>query len=125
MSEKEQLKTYLASMGAVQMFPGIIVVEQLDKVLSCVVDGSVNPSGEFFIGFAHVSRILVRYEEAEARENALREAHSLFPEEDGWRNHAVFLVEVPRSTFIEMQLFTSIREICHRILRLTGFRRAA
>jgi hypothetical protein len=93
-TDKNHLKTYLASIGAIQMFPGIIVVEQLEKVSSCVVDGSINPLGEFFIGFAHISRLLVRYEEAEARAYALREAHLLFPEEDGWTNHDVFLAEI-------------------------------
>jgi hypothetical protein len=77
-----------------------------------------------FIGFAHISRLLVRYEEAGARKEALRTAREFFPEKDGWTHHNVFLSEIPRSMFVEMQLFISFREIYDRILRLAGFRPA-
>lgn len=117
---KNNLKTYFVSIGAVKLEPGIIIVEQEPGLSIGEVD-ITNPSGRFAVASAHCPRLLVRYEETEAREAALREAHQLFPKDDGWRNHAVCLSEIPRSTFIEMQLFTSVREIYHRLLRLTGF----
>ena len=120
--QEKELKTYVASISAIQMFPGIIVVEQTeDRVLSCAVDIAINPLGEFFVGLAHVPQLLVQYEKVEAKEDALRKAHELFPLEDGWMNHDVLLVEIPRSMFIQLQLFTSLREIYHRVLRLAGF----
>jgi hypothetical protein len=133
MTRKYQLKTYLASFCAVQMIPGIIVTEQPGNglanprapggaVLSCEVDWKINSEGRFAAVFGHHARLLVRYEETEAMEFALREAHRYLPVEDGWTGHSVTLTEVPRARFIEMQLSITAREIYYRILRLTGFR---
>ncbi len=121
----KNLKTYLASIGAVQVRPGIIITKQGEGLLSCEVDTTTNPHGKFAVAFAHDSRLLVRYEEAEAMEDSLSNAHDLFPEETGWTNHTVYLHEIPRSMFIEMQLFTGVREIYDRLLRLIGLRATA
>jgi len=73
------------------------------------------------LGFGQVPLLLVQYQEAEARRYALERAKALMPEEDGWTNHDAVLIELPRSTFIEMQLFITTREFFHRALRLFGF----
>jgi len=123
MSEKEQLKTYLASLGAVQMFPGVTIVDRgRDGVLSCQIDSGANDASKFFVAFGHISNLLVQHEKAEAKADALAHAHELFPDEDGWTGHSVLLTEVPRSTFVRMGLFMTVREFYHRILHLAGFR---
>jgi hypothetical protein len=120
-NQQTKLKTYLASIGAVKLEPGIIINEQEPGLSVAQVD-TTNTSGRFAVASAHCPRLLVKYEEAEAREDAFREARLLFPEEDGWTNHLVMLNEIPRSKFIEMQLFLTIREFYHRMLWLTGFK---
>jgi len=88
--------------------PGIVVTEQpIDgkanplgapggAVLSCEVDWQTNPLGRFAAAFGHHARLLVRHEEAEAMEFALREAHRFLPTEEGWMHHSVVLTEIPR-----------------------------
>jgi hypothetical protein len=132
----QQLKTYLASFCAVQMLPGIVITDATERavtsqpsackqggaVFSCEVDWESNPDGKFAAAFGHHARFLVRYEEAEAREYVLSEAHRFLPEEDGWTGHNVTLTEIPRARFVEVRVFITAREIWDRILRLTGFR---
>lgn len=124
LSKKEKLKTYLASIGAVKLEPGIVIDEQ-EPGLSIAQVAITNPSGTFVVASAHCPRLMVKYEEAEARESAFHEALREFPRQDGWTNHFVSLSEIPRSMFIEMQLFMPVREIYRRILQLTGFRSTA
>jgi hypothetical protein len=123
MTKKNDLKIYLASIGAVQVAPGIICAEQKQGFISCEVERIVKPPGVFAVAFVHHPRLLVKYEEAEATEYALSEARRLFPEEKGWIGHYVALKEIPRLMFVEMQLFTTAREFLHRLLLLTGFRK--
>ena len=120
---KSGLKTYLASIGALQMVPRVVIIEQIPGLfITCEVDRETNPLARFTIVFGHQSRLLVRHEKEEARQYALSEAHLLFPEADGWIGHGVVLNEIPRSIFIEMQLFTTAKEVFDRTLRWAGFR---
>ena len=116
-----KLKTYLASISAVTFSPGIMIERAERTGFICRVAQSNNPDEQIFIGFAQMPLLLVQYEKEEARQDALSKAKTFMPEEDGWTNHDVILLELPRSQFIEMQLFLTVREIYHRILRLTGF----
>jgi hypothetical protein len=121
MGQQKKLKIYLVSIGAAHLAPGIVITERKPGLSIAQMD-IMNPFATFAISSAHCPRLLVKYEEAEAREDAFGEAYQLFPKEDGWTSHLVILYEIPRLTFIQMQLFTTTREIYRRILRLAGFR---
>lgn len=117
----KNLKTFICSVSAVHMSPGVSL-EPDRNVLICRIDESENSLGKFVTAVGHLPLLLVRYESIEAKEYALERARQLLPEDEGWRHHAAVMIEIPRSMFIQMQLFVTIREAVHKALVFTGFR---
>jgi hypothetical protein len=121
---RKELKTFLMSGGALNLNsrPGIIVErEEREGLLVCRVDEAANPEDPFPVAFAHFPQLLTQFEKADAHQKALWKLREFLLPEDGWTNHFVILIEIPRSSFIKMQLFTSIKEIFHRALVVAGF----
>lgn len=118
-----QLKIFLMSVSAVMSIPAI-ALEHVEKTGFIFRAERDIKAGEQVaaIAFGHAPMMLTQCDEEEAEQEGLRFAKRLMPEDGGWTRHAVVLKEIPRSTFIQMQLFTTAREIYDRTLRLIGFR---
>ena len=117
----DRLKTFICSISAIQIGPGVTL--EIDReVLLCRIDANTNPEGQFAAAVAQLPLLLVQHETEEAKDCALRRARELFPVAEGWSNHATSLIEIPRSTFLQMQLFITVRELVYRALVLTGFK---
>lgn len=117
-----QLKIFLISVSAVTFTPDV-ALDSAEKTGFIFRAERFIEEGELFaIAFGHAPMLLTQCDEEEAEREGLRFAKRLLPEDAGWTRHDVVLKEIPRSTFIEVQLFTTAREIYDRILRLTGFR---
>ena len=117
----DRLKTFICSISAIQIGPGVTL--EIDReVLLCRIDANTNPEGQFAAAVAQLPLLLVQHETEEAKDYALRRARELFPVAEGWSNHATSLIEIPRSTFLQMQLFITVRELVYQALVLTGFK---
>jgi len=81
----------------------------------------VDSSQEMIVAFGHRPLLFLWVTESEARQSAMRFARENLREEEGFTNHTVVLTEIPRTTFVEAQVFMSLRESLRWLLRLTGF----
>jgi hypothetical protein len=79
------------------------------------------PAEEMIVAFGHRPLLFLWFTESDAREAAIDFARDNLREDEGFTNHAVVLTEIPRATFVEAQVFMSVRESFRWLLRLAGF----
>jgi hypothetical protein len=115
---EDDAKFFIASVSAT-LFDDNTIVEHTDR--GCFVCRPRKDIGGLMVCFTQHPLMFVWCSEAEATSKALSTARTQWPEHAGFTNHSVVLWEVPRSTFIKFQVFTSAKDLYHRLLRFSGF----
>jgi hypothetical protein len=121
MTAREPNKIFIASISASFFDPRVIPEADPRGTFICRLRDDVESAEEIIVAFGHRPMLFLWMTESEAREAAIRFARENLPEEKGFTNHSVVLTEIPRATFVEAQVFMSVRESFRWLLRVAGF----